>query len=466
MRGAWWLMTLLPLAASGQQQSVAPMKLEDVLASVEKHYPPLLIALQDKVVADADVTAAEGKFDLALKGGYDGDYLGNYRNDVYRAGVEQYSQFQGMQYFAGYSLGQGSFPSYEGKQKTDASGEYKVGMKMPVFRDRETDSRRADLKKAVIGRRIAELGVDQQRLLIVQLATRRYYDWIAAGRRFEIARGVLKTAEARDAQLKEAARLGQIPAIDVTDNQKAIRTRRAQVIEAERGLMQAAIELSLYYRNAEGQPLLPPAQMLPGAFPGMQTIEASRLQDDIDLAIKRRPEIRRFQEQRGQVEVDRKLAQNQLLPGVDVVLSYTRQTGEREVARGPNDLVAALVFDMPAQRRAAKGKERSALARIEQFDQRERFARDQVTAEVRDAYSALQAAYERAKVLREEVEITEQLETAERVRFELGEGTLFLVNLREQATFDTALREVAAVNEYFRALALYDFSVAEALRRK
>ncbi|MBI4891349.1 MAG: TolC family protein [Acidobacteria bacterium] len=465
MRSAWWLMALL-LPASGQQQPVAPMKLEDVLASVEKHYPPLLIALQDKVVADADVTAAEGKFDLALKGGYDGDYLGTYRNDVYRAGVEQYSQFQGMQYFAGYTLGQGRFPSYEGKQKTDAAGEYKVGLKMPVLRDRETDSRRADLKKALIGRRIAELGVDQQRLLIVQLATRRYYDWIAAGRRFEIARGVLKTAEARDAQLKEASSLGQIPAIDVTDNQKAIRTRRAQVIEAERALMQASIELSLYYRNERGQPVLPAAEMLPASFPGMQSYEMSRLQDDIDLAIKRRPEIRRFQEQRSQVEVDRKLAQNQLLPGVDVVFSYTRQTGEREVARGPNDLVAALVFDMPAQRRAAKGKERSALAKIEQFDQRERFARDQVTAEVRDAYSALQAAYERAKVLREELEITEQLETAERVRFELGEGTLFLVNLREQATFDTALREVAAANEYFRAQALYDFAVAEALRRK
>lgn len=60
-------------------------------------------------------------------------------------------------------------------------------------------------------------------------------------------------------------------------------------------------------------------------------------------------------------------------------------------------------------------------------------------AEVRDAFSALSAAYQRARLLREEIDVTRQLETAERVRFELGEGTLFLVNLREQATFDTAL---------------------------
>lgn len=457
-----WLLVFVGLPLLGQ----SPLKLADVLKSVDRHYPPLLVALQDKVLANADVTVAEGRFDLAMKANYDGDFLGAYRNDVYKAGVEQATQFQGMTYFAGYQLGRGSFGSYDGKQQTDSAGEYKVGVKMPALRDRSVDGRRADLQKALIGRRIAELGVDQQRLVIVQLATRRFYDWLAAGRRFEVARGVLKTAEARDGQLKEASRLGQIPSIDVTDNQKAIRTRRAQVIEAERALQQAAIELSLYYRDDAGQPVLPGASMLPGSFPAMKLIEPSRLDEDIDLALKRRPEIRRFQAQRSQVEVDRKLARNQLLPGVDVVLSYARQTGDRAVRRGPDDLVAGLIFDMPAQRRAAKGREQLALARIEQFDQREKFARDQVAAEVRDAYSALQTAYDRAKVLREEVEITEQLETAERVRFELGEGTLFLVNLREQATFDTALREVSAVTEYFRALALYEFAIGEAMARK
>jgi outer membrane protein TolC len=238
------------------------------------------------------------------------------------------------------------------------------------------------------------------------------------------------------------------------------------VIEAQRGLEQAAIELSLYYRDEAGQPALPEAERLPAAFPALRGLGQQRLEEDIELALKRRPEIQRLQAQKSQVDVDRKLAQNQLLPNVDLVLSYARQSGDRVVRRGPNDLMASLVFDLPAQRRAAKGRDLASLARIEQFDQRERFAKDQVSAEVRDAYSALVAAHERAKVLREEVEITSQLETAERVRFELGEGTLFQVNLREQATFDTALREVSAQNEYFRALALYEFAIAEAAGRR
>jgi outer membrane protein TolC len=448
------------------QQKRGWLTLAEVLVSVERQYPPLLAALQDKVIADADVTVAEGRFDLALKAGYEGDYLGFYRNDVYRAGVEQATALQGISWFSGYQLGRGTFAAYDGKAQTDTAGEYKAGLRAPIFKDRAIDSRRAELQKAMIGRRVADLGADQQKLLIIQLAMRRYYDWVAAGLRYQAAKAVLDVAEQRDQQLKETAKLGQIPQVDVTDNLRAIIARRSQVVEADRGLQLTSIELSLFYRDDSGQPRLASPTQLPPAFPTMQEFSDQRLQDDIELAIRRRPEIQRFAAQRNQVEVDRKLALNQLMPNIDVQFSYTRELGDRVVKRGPDDLVASLIFDMPAQRRQAKGREMASLARINQFDQRERFARDQVAAEVRDAYSALLAAFQRAKLLRQEVEVSRQLEDAERIRFQLGEGTLFLVNLREQTTFDAAIREVGALNEYFRALALYEFSIAEALSRK
>lgn len=439
------------------------LTLDAVLASVERHYPPLLAALQDRVIASSDVLIAEGRFDLSMKAGWEGDYLGYYENQIFKSQVEQPVQFQGMSFFSGYNIGSGSFASYDGKNQTDSGGEYRAGMRAPLLRDRAIDSRRADLKKAVIGRRIADLGVDQQRLAILQLATRRYYDWVAAGRRFEVARDVLRAAETRDQQLRATAEAGQIPQVDVTDNMRAIYTRRGQVVEAQRGLQLAAIELSLFHRDARGDPQLPSESMLPPDFPVMREITEERMKEDIDLAQRRRPEIQRFSAQRSQVEVDRRLAENQLQPNVDFTLSYTKALGDRVVRRGPDDLVASVIFDLPLQRRAAKGRNASALARIEQFDQRERFARDQVVAEVRDAYSALVAASQRAKLLRQEVEVAMELERAERQKFQLGDGTLFLVNLREQATFDTAIREVSAINDYFRALALYEFAIAEAI---
>jgi len=439
------------------------LALDQVLRSVDNHYPPLLAALQDKILASADLLAAESRFDAAMRGAYDGFYFGGYPNDTYRASVEKPLEFNGMSLTGGYQLGQGSFASYDGKRQTDSAGEFKTGFRAPLLRDRSIDSRRAELYKAVIGRRIADLGVDQQRLAIVQLATRRYYDWMAAGRRLEAAESVLRVAEERDQQLKDAASIGQIPRIDVTDNQRAILARRSQVIEARRALELAAIDLSLFYRDANGQPILVSPGLLPPGFPELKDLTQQRLAGDVDLALKRRPEVRRFGAQKEQVEIERKLARNQLLPNVDLAVNYTRNAGGRVVRRGPDELQASLIFDLPVQRRQAKSRDLAAEARIRQFDERERFARDQITAEVQDAYSAVRAAYGRVQVLRQELEVARELEGAERARFQLGDGTLFLVNFREQATFDTALRELAASNEYFRAWALYEYAIAEAL---
>jgi hypothetical protein len=41
---------------------------------------------------------------------------------------------------------------------------------------------------------------------------------------------------------------------------------------------------------------------------------------------------------------------------------------------------------------------------------------------------------------------------------------MFIVNLREQATFDAALRELAATQDYFRSMAQYELAIAAALR--
>lgn len=442
------------------------LRLEDVLESVKRSYPPLLAVIQDLDIAEGDIMAALGRFDLAFRFRSDVDSLGFYSNDRYDIGVEQPTQLWGASFTGGWRLGEGSFASYDGKLETRNRGEWRAGMRLPLFRDRAIDSRRADLRKTQLGRQIASLSIDQQKLVIVQSATRRYWEWLASGRRLTVAQALLDTALQRDGILKEGVKLGQLPAIEVTENERAILQRRSQIVEAERGLEQASIELSLFYRDASGDPVLAAADRLPPAFPDMRALTPDKLDEDIALALKSRPEITRLGVQRDQTKVDAALARNQRLPGIDIVSGFTYDAGDSlTVKRGPQELKTALVFDLPFQRRNATGRLKAAEARIAQIDLREKFQRDQVVAEVRDAVSAVEAAYRRGQLLRDEVRVARQLEEMERARFDLGDSTLFLVNLREQATFDAQVREVVAQADYFRAYALYDLAIAEALRR-
>jgi outer membrane protein, heavy metal efflux system len=427
------------------------LTLEEVIASVDKHYPPLVAAMREKNIADADVLSALGRFDLVARARNDQNRLGFYDYQGTDISVEQALQYQGLSYTAGWNRGSGEFPSYLGGSVTRSTGEYRAGIRAPLFRDRAIDPRRAD----------------QQRLAIIQLATRRYWDWVSAGLRYKVAQEVLDIAEARDKQLREAARLGQIPDFDVLDNERIILQRRSQLVEAERLQQLSALDLSLFYRDDSGNPAIAGLDRVPAGFPPPRPLDVEQLQRDIESALARRPEVARFAQQKTQVDVERRLAKNQMMPNLDFGLTYFQDTGRTNLKlAGPQELRTSLTFELPLQRRAAGGRLASAEARLSQLNQRERFQRDQVVTEVRDAYSAVITAQKRVEVLRSEVITTKRVEDGERTRFDLGDTNLFTLNLRELATAEAEIREVNAYADYYRANALYELSIAQALANK
>jgi outer membrane protein TolC len=441
-----------------------PLTLEEVLASVDKHYPPLRAALQDLPIAEADYLAAQGRFDLVLRSLVDTNSFGYYESRRFDFGVEQPTTLWGASFFSGYMLSGGSFPTYDGKFQTNGAGEYRTGMRLPLLRDRAIDSRRADLEKTRLGRRVADLGIQQQRIAILQAATVRYWLWVAAGRRYEVAKSLFDIAFNRERLLEQAVEIGQLPAFEVLDNKRIIEQRRSALVQARRAIEQASYDLSLFYRDERTQPVIPGDDRLPPAFPEPDNLDDARLRTDIEEALTRRPEVGRLSAQRDQVGVDRRLAGNRRLPGVDFILSYDRELGERRVVRGPNEVRAGINFELPFQRRTATGQEQAAQARIRQFDQRVQFQRDQIEVEVRDAVSAVRRAFEGVGVLRAEVTATKRVEDAERQRYQLGESTLFVLNQRELQTADAELRAVGALADFHRAMAFYELAIASRLR--
>jgi outer membrane protein TolC len=448
------------LLVSTLPSTAQSLRLEDVLDSVEKQYPPLLAALQERPIAQADVLAAEGRFDLNLRARLDSDSLGYYSNQRWDFGFEQPLVWNGMSVTGGYRVGDGSFAPYDGKLETRSLGELRSGVRLPLLRDRAIDGRRAELAKAQIGVQLATLGIEQQRLAITLSAAQRYWNWVAAGRRLMLARSVREIAEERQQLLDTGVKAGQLPAVDSADNRRAILQRQGQVVEAERAMQQAAIELSLFYRDESGQPVIVSNERLLDNFPVAEDLSEERIDEDMRAALQRRPDLPRLAAQRDSARVDVSLAKNQRLPAVDLISGFASEHGSGQLRRGPQELRTGLVFELPFQRRAPVGRQRAAEARIEQIRHRERFATDQIRAEVQDAASLARTAFQRLRFASNEVSVSRDLEEAERTRYRLGDGTLFQLNLRELATVESALREIAAQADYQRALAAYRFATA------
>lgn len=456
-RSATWglLAVLLGLTGAPPLARAAvppPLTLEEVLGSVREQHPQMEVARQGVATAEAELLSAQGGFDTVVKA--KGLYVpfSYYPHERLDAVIEQPTPLWGTRLFAGYRLGQGSFPTYYGQYETLSDGEVRAGLEIPLWRNGTIDKRRADISKARLRQEMAGVSLAGERLELQREAAYHYWDWVAAGRQLGIAQDQLTLAVTRHEQLARRAAAGDIPQIEHTENERVLLERQAELIAAQRKLEQSALKLSLYLRDADGDPFVVPPSRLPGGLPVPNAVLNARLEAQVEQALRQRPELRELALQRELFRVDTELARNQAAPAVDLGVAVARDLGTGPANLRPTELQASLTLDIPLQARGARGQRQAAEAKRAAVDAKSRLARDKIATEVRDTLSALHAAYERVGLARSAADVARRLARGELTRFEQGATSLLLVNLREQAAADAEFKEIKALVDYHRAV--------------
>ena len=433
-------------------EALAPLSLEEVLGSTREHHPRVDAAQRGVDAAEAEVLSAEGGFDPLVRARGLAIPFSYYPHERLEAAIEQPTPLWGLRLFAGYRLGQGDFPVYYGQYETLSGGELHAGLALPLWRDGAIDKRRAGLSQARLRQRIAAFELAGERLGVQRQAAYHYWDWVAAGRQLSIATAQHALAVARREQLARRVAAGDIPRIEHTENERVLLARDADRVAARRALEQAALKLSLYLRDARGEPQIVSSARLPDGLPIPEAALEAGLEEWLEQALHRRPELRGLELRREVLQVDAELARNQAAPAVDLGLRVARDVGQGPANLRPTELQASLTLDIPLFAREARGQRRAAEARQAAVDARARLARDEIVTEVRDTLSALRAAYERVGLAQSAAEVARQLARAEYIRFEHGDTSLLVVNQREQAAVEAELVEVKALVEYQRAM--------------
>jgi cobalt-zinc-cadmium efflux system outer membrane protein len=441
-------------AKAGEAAVLGPLLLTDVTQRVSERFPLILAALQEHEAALGELRAARGAFDPTLRAS--GTVaLGGYPNQRADVVIEQPTPIWGASVFAGYRLGLGQVPSYDEKLLTNRGGEVRAGLRVPLLRDGAIDRRRAAIERAEHGVAIARLGIEQQKIEILRLAEQGYWDWVAAGRRSAVAQAWLALATSRDEDLAARVRGGDVPEVERAENERSILQRKALVAAAARALIEAENDLSLFLRDEAGAPITPPRDRMPASLPDPPSDGPLRPRGDEATALARRPEIGRLDAQAAQARVDLELLRNQRLPAVDVLVSGSSDLGPGDASRAKPVFEATVLLDVPLPGRGPLGRAEVAGANVARIEAQARLARDRVAVEVHRAAAAVEAARERAALAKRELSLAQALAQAELDRFRLGESTLLLVNLREQASAEAALRHVDALADYHKAAAAY-----------
>lgn len=415
----------------------APLRLDEVLASLERHHPLIEVASAQLRGARGDRLAARGAFDPSLEAEGKLVPTGYYEWGGVEVALRQRVPLWGIEASAGWRMTRGDVPDYYGERVTLDGGELRAEVRVPLWRDGPIDDARARIRRGELSVRAQE-AAQEERLLSLQLdAAAAYWSWVFAGRRLRIADDMLRLAEVRDRQVAARISHGALPAIEALETQRAVAARRTTVAKARRELERASITLSLFYRHEDGEPKIADETRLPALDVVSGSDRATDLDAAITSALATRPELRRLRARGDAERVSVELAGNRRAPRVDVGVAASVDVGdgtpaEQEVL-SPPVLEGTLRVVVPLRRRTADGELARSQADLAAVRAEARWMRDRIAAQVRDAQSAMRAAEERIRFALDTARAARAVADAERQRFELGVSDAFDVNLREEA---------------------------------
>ena len=431
------------------------LTLKMVLSRVEEGHPLLRGTQTERQVASGKLLTALGQFEPNLVNDWELERLvknGETTSVGFNDTLIEMSHPWGIKGFAGFRAGIGDVEVADlGIKK---SNQALLGIVFPLLRGFITNPAHAELQKSSLANRQAELEIQRSRQDLYLGAATQYWNWVAAHKLLELQQKAVTVADARATQLTNQAKAGAKAQFDVIEANQEVQRRRERLIKAQREIDQEEYKLALFLWE-EDQLVVPKHRDSP-PFPNNLSDRAFALgKQDTEHAISVRPELQLVQLEAEFNHIDLDVAENNFLPSLNI---------QAQPSRKPEDFVLGLgyrfgaVFSFPFLQREARGDLLQMEGKAQRLKLLQQYRLQQVTMDVANAQSAITRAHDRVQAAQQSFQLAKQLEKGERTRFKLGATTLLFVNLRERNVLRAAEGWIAAMTDYQKALALYEWA--------
>jgi outer membrane protein TolC len=437
--------------------TVADLGEREVLTSVLLFHPSIEAAIERRRAAQGELLSARGAFDPRLDVRGQTVPSGYYDTNFVDVALTQPTTLWGVEAIGGYRYGPPnasslpSFAPYEEDLETLDGGEARVGLKIPLLQGGPIDKRRASLRKSRIAVERFDAEVRAERLDLARQSVSAYWSWRAAVAKLRVAQRLTAIARARDAAVGRRVDEGTLAPIERVEATRALRQREQAVVMAEQKVRLAAVKLSLFLRNADGEPAVPDVLAAQPLSSRVLDVGADRLGDGLGRALADRPEIEAISRKLAELDVQAELAENLLFPKLDLKGKLAKDFGTAPAGPSrtddlePLEIELGVSLQLPVLLRESRGQLRAARARQDELKQKFRFTRDKLVAEVERAWILLQTATESAQLAVELRDLAEEVAEGERRRFEEGAADLFTVFLRESLEGEAASKAIEAL---------------------
>jgi outer membrane protein TolC len=335
--------------------------------------------------------------------------------------------------------------------------------RQPLLRDFGITVNTAQIRQAQYAEQSAEQVVLQTILDTVFDVQQRYWELVFRLQDLGARQESQKLAEDFLAENKVRVELGTLAPIELVQAETQVKTRQGDVIVAVAAVREAEDQLKEVLNIPEtlGTWLI---RIRPTDSPPFVPVSPIALEEQIDLALKNRPDFVQSQLDIASREISREVARNQRLPRLDLEgrgsILALGERGEESltnlVETEGHEWLVTLRFQYPLGNRFARNELQRRNLELQQALVDQRLLKRTIVRQLRQAIRDIDTAMQRVEVTRAATALAQTQLEAEQEKFRLGLSTSFIVlDFQEDLTIARS-EETRAVSDYNIALARLD----------
>lgn len=433
------LIYFLNLSIAVAQSSSKTLSKDEFIGIVKKYHPILQQAKIDTEIARANVLESRGAFDPTIQSNFEEKTFDNESYYSYINTSLNIPTWYGIDFKVGIEevLGDKSDPEFTLGQTSFAG--VKIGVNELIF-----DKRRAALRQA---QAISKMTLADQQLTTNDLifdAIDSYWKWALDYQLLQIVNEAIRVNQDRLRFVKLEFELGSRPAIDTTEISAQLYSFYQLKQERSLNFINSGLILSTYLWKENNIPfewkndIFPDSALVLSEIAALNLPEVNSFLQNITST---HPKLIGMNYKINVLEIEKKLKSQLILPKLSLNGNILNKGYE-----APNEINQAFVeenykigfnFSLPLFLRESRGAYRAANLKLQSTQIENKYTITIIENKIKSYFNESFALAEQIKTTELVLNLYKKVYQGERIKFENGESTLFLLNTRENKVYET-----------------------------
>ena len=404
--------------------------IEKIAGYLTKENPYVYSAVGQQYVDEARVQTTMGSFDTKLSSQYDKKEYplsdGRYMDLTFSKPIEN-----GIEFLAGYRQAEG-IQEYN-NIKTGDEGEFRVGVKVPVFALlNDMNYRKYSVESASFNAAQSKFEAQNNLRNLYSSVFVSYYTLLYYSELLKLEKALLSKAKQRNLFTQKRVTSGDLPEVVLLESQQQIINRKQRLL-ATQNSYHNAFKIFLNYLNVPKNHFdtrydLPSLSMLKKSTMDLRTA--------LNKALQKRPDLKALEYKKMKLNLESDYNTLSKYPELSVS-AY----GVHDLQYGSGTKVI-LNLDFPLERRGYKGKKMEIQKGIMQLEEEQNKLKLELETKLSNLFYSQDVLTQNIKNVQEEIRLVEELEEAENKKYSVGASNLFQVNQREIYTLQVKQKQL------------------------